>query len=639
MRIKKIVRGVGFAAIAAGTLAAGIYYFATRDPVAIQVDPRLYDNYVGYYDFGNRYVIHLRREGERLMSYAPERVPRELFPETETRFFLKGERLRITFQRNETGRVDQALFQWGKGQQKANRRSELPPIPVFTNGIVAATTGGAATQAGLEILKAGGSAADAAMATALCEVTHAGGSYVSFAGLLMMTYFDAASGQVYFLDAQFQIPLAETNPRSIPKTGGRTALVPGFMAGVQAAHARFGKLPFARLFEPAIALAEKGETVSPVMEWWIDSKKSVLSRLPETKKVFTKPDGKFYVKGDLFRQPALAETLRKVASQGAGYMYAGDWGRKFVEVIQQNGGKITPEDMTNYQARWEEPLRTTFREYEVFAPSLSTWGGVNNVEALNLLELADLKSSGPYTTSPRSLLWLMQIAECHKMTWYEKKPTGRDLSPPSRATKETAAWIWSQMQSGNWAWLPDGVRKHLSSHSDGLVVVDQWGNMAVVGHTINTSLWGNTGIFVDGISIPDPAGAQQTEIARVGPGKRMPNGMNPTLFLRDGKAVLGCSAVGGGLHYKTLQALSCVLDFGMDPQSAVDTPAFLPNGVEDGTFDSEVLDGVRKLGMKVNVLSPKELQPGYWVGVQVNPTNNHLLGGVSRGLEIDVLGY
>ena len=195
------------------------------------------------------------------------------------------------------------------------------------------------------------------------------------------------------------------------------------------------------------------------------------------------------------------------------------------------------------------------------------------------------------------------------------------------------------MQNGKWAWLPDGVRKKLGSHSDGIVVMDQWGNMAVVGHTINTSLWGNTGIFVDGISIPDAASFQPADVARAGPGNHLPNGMNPTLFLRDGKAVLGCSAVGGGLHYKTLQALACVLDFGMDPQAAVDTPAFLPNGVEDGTFDPKVLEGVKALGMKVNVLSRKEIQLGYWVGVQVNPTNHHLLGGVSRGLEGGVTGY
>ena len=235
MKLKKIVSGICIAAVIGGALAVGIYYLATRDPVAIKVDPRLYDDYAGYYDFGNGYVIHVQREGERLMSYAPERMPREWFPETETRFFVKGERVRITFHRNESGQVDHALFQWRNGQEQAERRSELPTTPVFTNGIVAATTGGAATQAGLDILKEGGSAADAAMATALCEVTHAGGSYVSFAGLMMLTYFDAASGKVYFLDAQFQVPLAETNASSIPKTGGRTALVPGFMAGVQAA--------------------------------------------------------------------------------------------------------------------------------------------------------------------------------------------------------------------------------------------------------------------------------------------------------------------------------------------------------------------------------------------------------------------
>ncbi len=77
----------------------------------------------------------------------------------------------------------------------------------------------------------------------------------------------------------------------------------------------------------------------------------------------------------------------------------------------------------------------------------------------------------------------------------------------------------------------------------------------------------------------------------------------------------------------------------MDPQAAVDTPAFLPNGVESGTFDPKVLDTLKALGMKVNILSPKEAQLGYWVGVQVNPTHHHLLGGVSRGLEGRVVGY
>src|SRR5688572_14041604 len=101
--LKKIVRGISIAAVAGGALAAGIYYFATRDPVAIKVDPRLYDEYAGYYDFGHNYVVTLRREGNRLISCQPERAVCEWFPETESKFFVKGARGRFTFQRDENG--------------------------------------------------------------------------------------------------------------------------------------------------------------------------------------------------------------------------------------------------------------------------------------------------------------------------------------------------------------------------------------------------------------------------------------------------------------------------------------------------------------------------------------------------------
>jgi gamma-glutamyltranspeptidase/glutathione hydrolase len=639
VKFKRVFAGLLSVVVACVIIGGVLYYFTNRDPTPIKVDPKLYDAYAGNYDFGNNYILTIRRDGNRLISHAPERLDCELLPETETKFFVRNEPVRFVFRCDEQGLVESLIAQWKNGQETAKKLTDIPVIPIFTNGILAATTGGEAIQAGLDILKEGGSAADAAMATALCHVTHAGGSYVSFAGLMVMLYYDAAGDQVHFLDAQFQLPLGETDPSSIPKTGGRTALVPGFMAGVEAAHTRFGKLPFARIVQPAIALAEKGEPVSPSMAWWINSKKSVLSRLPETKQIFTKPDGKFYGEGDLFRQPALAATLKKVAADGAAYMYGGDWGRKFVQVIQKNGGKITLQDMTNYQARWEPPLQTIFRDYKVFAPSLRTWGGVNNIEALNLLELADLRKSGPYTSSPHSLFWLMQIAECHKLTWNHQDVSGRDLSRKSRATKETSAWIWSQLTNGTWPRLPEGMRKRASNHSDAIVVADQWGNMAVIGHTIGTGLWGNTGIFVDGISIPDPAATQQRQLAQVGSGNRVPIGMNPLIMLHGGKPFLGSSATGAGLHYKTLQTLANILDQDMAPQEAVDTPAFLPNGVEAGTFDPKLLQGVKRLGMKVNVLGPKEAQPGYWVGVQVDPTTRRLRGGTSRGAEGQVVGF
>jgi gamma-glutamyltranspeptidase/glutathione hydrolase len=512
---------------------------------------------------------------------------------------------------------------------------------VGTNGMIAATTGGKPVEAGIQVLKEGGTAADAAMTTSLCDVVHAAGSYVSFAGIMMMMYYDAASGKVYYLDAEYNTPLEEKRPTSIPRKGGRTALIPGFFAGVQAAHDRFGKLPLQRIFEPAIAMAENGEPATPVLEWWIDYRKSVLSRYPETKRIFTNKEGKFLTKGEQFRQPELAETLKKVASQGAAYIYQGEWARKFVQTIQRDGGKITLDDMKNYKVLWEEPLHTSFRDYQVYAPGFSTWGGPEMIEGFNLLELANLKQYGHYTTSPRALFWLMQISACHTLTWHGADSKEHDLSPKSRATKETSAWIWGQMQNGQWHFLPKAMRKPAPPHTDALVVVDKWGNVAVVNHTINTVLWGDTGIFVDGISIPDSAGRQQNEVAKAGPGNRLPNGMSPLLILRDGKPVLGSAATGGGLHAKTLQVLVNILDFNMDPQTAVDTPAFVgwnPPTFEEGTFDPKTLEGLKDFGMKAGTDKDGSSR-GYWAGVQIDPATGQTKGGVTSGMDGAVVGY
>jgi gamma-glutamyltranspeptidase/glutathione hydrolase len=374
------------------------------------------------------------------------------------------------------------------------------------------------------------------------------------------------------------------------------------------------------------------------MGWWIDSKKGVLSRYPETKKIFTRPDGRFLVKGDHFAQPELAGTLKQIAAQGAAYIYGGDWGRKFVDVIQRAGGKITLEDMRRYRALWEEPLQTSYREYTVYATGPTPWGGVNIIQALNLLELANVKQRGAYTESPQSLFWLMQISACQSST--------RELPAETRLSKAGAASIWQAMQQGSWRGLPKAMQKTpiASAHTDGLVVVDRWGNMAVVNHTINTVLWGNTGIFVDGISIPDSASFQPHDVARAGPGKRLPNGMSPLIICRDGQPVFGSAAVGGGLHAKTLQVLANLLDFGMDPQAAVDAPAFVgwnPGQVEADTFAPELLAEVERLGLKIDLVSPKDagMSRGYWVGVRIDPATRLIRGGVSRGLEGGVAAY
>jgi len=205
----------------------------------------------------------------------------------------------------------------------------------------------------------------------------------------------------------------------------------------------------------------------------------------------------------------------------------------------------------------------------------------------------------------------------------------------SRVKKETAASIWQRMQDGKWAFsakfrmagsLPP-------NHFDGIVVVDRCGNVAALTHSINTSSWGHTGLFVGGISIPDAGALYQGAIQEAGAGKRLPEPMCPLIVLKDGKPVLASSAIGGGLHQKTLQVLTSVLDFGMDPQAAVEQPAFLLPAfsagppvaqVERGQFDSKLLDAVRALGQEVREISIQEAGAyrGYWVGVQIAPKSN-----------------
>ena len=227
------------------------------------------------------------------------------------------------------------------------------PAVEGSKGMVAVTSEALAARVGLEALRQGGSAADAALATALAQIALTAGSLISYAGILTMVYYDAESKKVYSLNAGYNTVLEEKEPLTIPgigKSNGRSVLVPGFFAGVQAAHDRFGKLPFASLFGEAIFLADKGFNLDGSLGRRIDSQKSVLTRLPETKRVFTKETGELYKAGDLFKQPQLAETLRKVAALGADYIYQGEWAKKFVAAVQSEGGRMTLADLKAYRA-------------------------------------------------------------------------------------------------------------------------------------------------------------------------------------------------------------------------------------------------------------------------------------------------
>src|SRR5262245_26549079 len=544
------------------------------------------------------------------------------------------------------------------------------PAVESEKGMVAVTSDAFSAQVGLEALRQGGGAADAALATSLAQIALDAGAPISYAGILTMVYYDAASKKVYSLNAGYNTVLEEKDPLTIPgggKPSGRTALVPGFFAGVQAAHDRFGKLPFASLFDPSIYLADKGFVVDPVLGGWIYMRKDVLSRLPETKRVFTKQEGEFYKPGDLFKQPQLAETLRKVAAQGTDYIYQGEWAKRFVAAVQSEGGKVTLADMKAYRPIWSEPLQTSYRGYQIYSLGLPSLGGVNTIEAFNLLEAADLKQSGHYTTSPEALYEFIRI--CRAGYFLSLFPTDiiktylpdLDLAPESRVKKESARLLWRKMHEPGWEKMLSvfAPKDKGDNHSAGVVAVDGQGNVAAVLHSINTAVWGTTGIFVDGISIPDSASFQQSQIDRIKPGDRLPDPTNPLIVLKNEKPYLASSSVGSALEEVIMSNLVNVLDVGMDLRKALDTPIVVgpvfgsrvgkgPPVVEldmervaEGKFDENLVKAVVAKGQAIKILQKDQTrgQCGYWVAIQIDPKTGKRVGVAPPLLNGQVAGY
>jgi gamma-glutamyltranspeptidase/glutathione hydrolase len=186
------------------------------------------------------------------------------------------------------------------------------------------------------------------------------------------------------------------------------------------------------------------------------------------------------------------------------------------------------------------------------------------------------------------------------------------------------------------------------NHSTGVVAVDEQGNVAAILHSCNCSIWGTTGIFVDGVSIPDSASIQQNDITAVPPGGRLPDSTNPLIVLKDGKPVLVSTAMGFGLHETTFQNLVNILDFGMDPKTSVDQPnfrgaspdAYPAEMVGEGDFSAAVIEGLRARGQPVQAVArDNSLGQGFWIGIQIDRLGRRLSAGVTSAMNALAEGY
>jgi gamma-glutamyltranspeptidase/glutathione hydrolase len=528
------------------------------------------------------------------------------------------------------------------------------PIGSATAGsyMIAGTTGSPAVALGGDVLRDGGSAVDAVLTAALGEVVLAAQSWVSFGGILTLVVFDPETGRVHSLDAGYAIPSRETEPLSIPSSAatgdaGRTVLVPGFFAGVAEAHARFGKLPFAALFAPAIELADEGFPLPSELAAMMSGARAA-TRSPDVLRLLAKEDGSSYSAGEVFAQPELAATLREIAHDGATYVSTGPWAENFVASVRAAGGKLELDDLAAYRAIWAEPVRTSYHGYEVCAAAEPCMGGVGVIEALNVLEEADLDA---LEDPAERMFWWIQTTQLQVISFLDRA-TLAALFPLGAGDEQRVgrAWakdLWRRMQEGNL-----GLTRPIEagSHSDALVAVDRSGQVAALVHSSNTGNPWATGIVVDGISIPDSASFQQSEIAKAGAGARLPDPTNPLIVLSEGRPILASASIGAGLHPHTLQRVVAVLDDARAPAEAMAVPSLdLASWDETGTataqvpagaFDADLLELVRALGQPIRELDSRAERAamGYWVGIRIDPRSGALEGACPARLNGAVFG-
>jgi gamma-glutamyltranspeptidase/glutathione hydrolase len=484
-----------------------------------------------------------------------------------------------------------------------------------------------AADVGLRVLKSGGNAIDAAVAIGFAlAVTYPYAGNLGGGGFLLARFAD---GRATFIDFREKAPLAATRNMYLDSKGNvtedslvgwRAAGVPGTVRGLELAHRKYGRKPWAQLLDPAIQLASEGYPVSYSFDASLhnENETNLLSRFRESKRIFL---GVHY--GDKLVQPELAATLKRIRDRGANDFYDGETAQKLAAAMAANGGLITLEDLKKYQAEESAPLHGHYHGDEIVTAPPPSAGGVGLLQMLGMLE-----GSGYEKTGAGSAASIHYVAEVMRRFYadrseyfgdpdFYKAPISNLLDPKYIASRRNSidrehATPSDQIRPGNLSVREGSQTTHFN-------IVDSEGNAVAVTYTLNAGY--GSGVTVPGLGfllndeMDDFAakpGAEnlfhliQGESNAIQPGKRPVSSMAPTIVLRDGKLFLMLGAPGGSrIINGVLEVLLNVEDFHMNVQDAVDWPRFhhqwMPDVlyVEDG-ISPDTVRVLRDMGHKVS---------------------------------------
>ena len=492
--------------------------------------------------------------------------------------------------------------------------------PVAARHGMVASSEPLASEAGIQILRAGGNAVDAAVAVGFAlAVTHPVAGNIGGGGFMLIRL---AKGEAVVVDYREAAPAAASRNMYIisngqvvadaSTVGALSVGVPGTVAGLALAEEKYGRLGLVRVMASAIHLAADGFAVSYGLSESLRLDQGLLSKFDASRRVFLRA-GHLYEPGEGFKQPELARTLEAVARQGAKGFYSGRVGQAIVATMEKYHGLITEQDLARYHPILRQPLEGHFRGYEVLSVPPPSSGGVGLIEMLNILEPLDLGV-------PNSFESMHFIAEAMRHAYADRAaylgdadfvsvPVGR-LTSQAYAAKLREEILHSKPEApilaGNTQVFEGPQTTHYS-------VVDAEGNAVANTYTLNNGY--GSGVTVEGAGFllndemddfaakpgaPNLYGLVQGEANTIAPNKRPLSSMTPTLVLQDGKLRLVLGSPGGGTIINTvLQVLLNALVFKMDILQAVSFPRFQHQWMPDRLILEQVgfsADTIRDCG-------------------------------------------
>src|SRR5438445_3512464 len=485
-----------------------------------------------------------------------------------------------------------------------------PMHPVHAPHGMVASVHELASRAGVEIMQAGGNAIDAAVATGFAlAVVHPQAGNLGGGGFMLIRTTD---GSTHFIDYREKAPAAATANMYLDAQGNvienaslvgyKAVGVPGSVAGMVYGQKKYGKLPFERVMAPAIKLAHDGFPLA-----WEDADELLdpnLTKFPESRRIFQR-DGNYYRSGEIFRQPELARTLERIAKNPDDF-YHGEMAREIVAAIQKGGGLITADDLAHYEVKEREPVRGTYRGYEIISAPPPSSGGAVLIESLNILEGYDLGKMGD--RSAQSMHYTLEAfrraffdrAEFMGDPDFAKIPVAQlidkryaaaweETIDPVHATPSTELKrpaVFSELEQYAASHAPQAP--HESNHTTHYSVMDADGNAVAVTTTIND--WFGSRVTADGLGfllndemddfsakpgVPNSDGLIQGPANAIGPGKRPLSSMTPTIVVHNGKTAMILGSPGSSKIITTVaNVLLGVVDYGLNLQEAVDAPRF-----------------------------------------------------------------